>query len=382
MVAMSRREVDATTGSVDGPPGKQSMKILLVGYLHGHGGIQNHTLWLGRGLAARGHDVTLATPGPIDSVPSDLPQAPPERIVTVDRIGHVLHGYPTGKPESFDCAVVVGTGWKSMLGPLLNRRIGKRVFFEVMSGARNGRIDPRMLVHRGYDAVVGQGRPVEAMFRRSFGWAGPSCTIPALSDPLERSADLTLHPKPAPIPGTLRACYFGRLVSHKGVGWLIDRWETVGRDVASFDIWGTGPEEANLRAAIAARGLGDKVRLLGRFSSGADYAALLQTYDLELLPTYGAEGAPLVLLEAMACGVPFVANGVGGILDYANVDCRVTKGDLADFLQALRSLADALYAGQIDRARLQRHYFEHFSYAVLCDRWEAFLEGLVGERRA
>ena len=358
------------------------MKLLLIGYLHSEGGVKNHTLWLGRGLAARGHDVTVATPGPIGTEPYDLPVESEIRVVNVARIGQILRGYPTGTSEAFDCAVVVGTGWKAMLGPLLNRRIGKRVFFEVMSGARNGRIDPRMLVHRGYDAVVGQGRPVEKLFRQSFGWTGPSVTIPALSDPLELVADLTLQPKPAPTRGTLKACYFGRLAPHKGLGWLIERWDTVGQDIAALDIWGSGPQDVELRAMIAARGLGERIRLLGRFPGGADYAALLQTYDLELLPTYGAEGAPLVLLEAMACGVPFVANGVGGIPDYGNMDCRITSGDLDEFLPALRSLANALYAGEIDHARLQRHYLDHFSYKALCDRWETFLLNLVGETRA
>ena len=358
------------------------MKLLLVGYLHSEGGVKNHTLWLARGLAARGHAVTVATPGPIGTEPYDLPEEDTVRIVNVETIGQILRGYPTGTPEPFDCAVVVGTGWKSMLGPLLNRRIKKRVFFEVMSGARNGRIDPRMLVHHGYDALVGQGRPVEALFRQSFGWSGPSVTIPALSDPLELVADLTLPSKPAPARGTLKACYFGRLAPHKGVGWLIERWDTAGQDIAMLDIWGSGPQEQELRAMIAARGLDARIRLCGRFPGGADYAELLQKYDIEVLPTYGAEGAPLVLLEAMACGVPFVANGVGGIPDYGNLDCRITSGNLDEFLPALQSLANALYAGEIDHARLQRHYLEHFSYKALCDRWEAFLLDLAGEKRA
>ncbi|WP_404371388.1 glycosyltransferase family 4 protein [Sphingomonas sp. MMS24-J45] len=358
------------------------MKLLLVGYLHSEGGVKNHTLWLARGLAARGHTVTVATPGPIGTEPYDLPQEDSVRIVNVETIGQVVRGYPTGTPEAFDCAVVVGTGWKSMLGPLLNRRIKKRVFFEVMSGARNGKIDPRMLVHYGYDALVGQGRPVEALFKKSFGWTGPSITIPALSDPLELVADLTLLPKTARAPGSLKACYFGRLAPHKGLGWLIERWDIVGQDIATLDIWGSGPQDAELRAMIAERGLDGRIRLCGRFPGGADYAALLHTYDLEILPTYGAEGAPLVLLEAMACGVPFVANGVGGIPDYGNMDCRITSGNLDEFLPALRSLANALYADEIDHARLQRHYLEHFSYKALCDRWEAFLLDLVGETRA
>ena len=358
------------------------MKLLLIGYLHSEGGVKNHTLWLGRGLAARGHSVTLATPGPIGAEAWDLPREDTVRVVNVDRLGQILRGYPGGPDCDFDCAVVVGTGWKSMIGPLLNRRIRRRVFFEVMSGDRNGPVDPRMLVHLGFDALVGQGRPVEAKFREEFGWSGPSTTIPALSDPLELVADLTLPERPAPARGGLKACYFGRLATHKGVGWLLENWDAVDGHIATFDLWGTGDDTERIRGLITARGLEVRVRMLGRFPGGADYAALLMDYDVELLPTYGQEGAPLVLLEAMACGVPFVANGVGGIPDYANADCRVTSGDLAEFLPAFDSLAQALYAGRIDRARLQRHYLDHFSFKALCDRWEDFLLDLTGERRA
>lgn len=358
------------------------MKVLLVGYVYGDGGVQKHTLGLGQGLAARGHRVTIATPSPMHIDATRLPIQSPLNIVSIDQLGRIFLGrYPGGLETEFDCAVIVGTGWKSMLGPLLNRRIKKRVFFEVMSGLRNGPVDPRMLVHLGFDAVVGQGRPVEAKFRESFGWRGRSTTIPALSDPLELVADLTLPVRAPPVRGALKACYFGRLARHKGVGWLLERWDAFDAHIATLDVWGTGDDADTIRASIAARGLQERVRMLGRFPGGADYAALLLGYDVELLPTFGQEGAPLVLLEAMACGLPFVANGMGGIPDYANPDCRVTSGDLAEFVPAFDSLAAALYAGDIDRARLQRHYLAHFSYRALCDRWEDFLLDLTGEKR-
>ena len=353
------------------------MKLLLVGYLHSEGGVRNSTLWLARGMAARGHQVTVATPSPIGSEPWDLPREDTVRIVNIGSIRQILFGYPGGGHTAFDCVVVIGTGWKSMIGPLLNRRIRKRVYFEVMGGQRNGILDPRILVHCGFDAIVGQGRPVEAEFCRNLGWSGRSITIPAMPHPLELVADLTRSAPPRPKRSLLKACYFSRLLPDKGAHWLLEQWDQLAEHVGSLDIWGTGPDEQRIRNTIADKGLQDRVRLYGSYRGDASYIAQLQSYDVELLPTFGSEGAPLVLLEAMACGLPFVANGVGGISDYTNLDCRITSGNLDEFLPALSSIAEALYAGEIQHGRLQRFYIDHFSVDALCHRWELFLQEIV-----
>lgn len=353
------------------------MQILLVGYMHTEGGIRSHNLWLGRGLAARGHKVTIATPAPVSSDVYVPVCGDSVAVVSINSIRDILLGYPGGRETTFDVAVVLGTGWKSMIGPILNRNIRKRVFFEVMSGQRNPALDPRWLVHIGFDYVVGQARPVEACFRKSFRWRGPSVTLPALSEPLELFGNVVPPSKPTPAPGEIRACYFGRLAPHKGIGWMIENWERMSSHVEVLDIWGgEGSDEARIKRLIAERGLQDRVRLMGRYPSGKEYIQLLQNYDVELLPTDGLEGAPLVLLEAMACGLPFVANGVGGISDYDNQDCRVTSGDRAEFWPLLDSLCSALYQGSIDRHRLHKHYVQSFSYQVLCDRWEKFFVSL------
>lgn len=353
------------------------MKLLIIGYLHTEGGVRHLTMWLARGMAERGHEVTVATPSPIGDQPMNLPVEDIVRVVNIDSLRQILFGYPGGRDAVFDCAVVIGTGWKSMIGPLLNRRIRRRVFFEVMSAERNGLLDPRMLVHLGFDAVVGIVKRIEDTFRKQFIWRGRSTSIPAMPHPLERSADLTRAPPSPPLRGQLRAAYFSRLVPHKGAYWLVDHWDAVSRHVATLDIWGTGPDEQRIRDLIAEKRLGDRIRMRGGYSGDASYVALLHRYDVELLPTHGVEGAPLVLLEAMACGLPFVVNGVAGIQDYTNPDCRITSGDMAEYLPALDSMAEALYAGEVDHARLQHYYREHFSFSALCDRWEAFLTEVV-----
>ena len=352
------------------------MKLLLVGYLHTEGGVRHLTMWLARGMAERGHEVTVATPAPIGDAPFNLPDDPGIRIVSIANNAQILRGYPGVPDPSFDCAVVIGTGWKSMIGPLLNRRIRKRIFFEVMSAERSG-LDPRMLVHLGFDAIVGIVKRIELKFCEEFAWRGRHTTIPAMPHPLELWADLTRTPPPPPARGRIKAAYFSRLVPHKGAYWLVDHWDEVSEHVGTLDIWGTGDDEQRIRDLIATKKLGDRVRMMGGYDGDAAHVAQLHAYDVQLLPTHGVEGAPLVLLEAMACGLPFVANGVAGILDYANPDCRITSGDMDEYIPALASMAEALYAGEVDHARLQRYYSENYSFKALCDRWEAFLGEVV-----
>lgn len=135
-----------------------------------------------------------------------------------------------------------------------------------------------------------------------------------------------------------------------------------------------------MRTQITAAGLADTIALKGRYPDGSAYIDLLKGYDVTLLPTIGEEGAPLVLLESMACGVPFVANGMGGIPDYANPDSAITSGDIQEFTPAVCDILARVRAGTIDRARLQGHYRSTFSTPVLTDRWETFLSDSIARK--
>lgn len=76
-----------------------------------------------------------------------------------------------------------------------------------------------------------------------------------------------------------------------------------------LSIIGDGPLMPALRAQVAAAGLDDVVWLAG---ARTDIPQLLHTFSLFCLPSL-AEGTPVSLLEAMACGLPVVASRVGGI---------------------------------------------------------------------
>jgi glycosyltransferase involved in cell wall biosynthesis len=76
-----------------------------------------------------------------------------------------------------------------------------------------------------------------------------------------------------------------------------------------FVIAGDGPMRSQVAAAVSAAGLDRSVACLGMVT---ETRALYSALDL-LLHTPRSDAMPLVVLEAMACSVPVVAIGVGGI---------------------------------------------------------------------
>lgn len=76
-------------------------------------------------------------------------------------------------------------------------------------------------------------------------------------------------------------------------------------------IIGDGPEESNLRSAVADLGLQDQVHFLGKQSDVFPY--LLAADLFALSSTH--EGLPVALMEAVAVGLPVVSTSVGGIPD-------------------------------------------------------------------
>ena len=105
----------------------------------------------------------------------------------------------------------------------------------------------------------------------------------------------------------------GRLAPEKGHVGLIEAFAKVldrGVD-ARLVLIGGGPEERNIRRAIEARGLGDRVELRGARPESEVLEAMTRA-DVFALSSF-MEGLPVVLMEALALELPAIAPQVAGI---------------------------------------------------------------------
>lgn len=131
----------------------------------------------------------------------------------------------------------------------------------------------------------------------------------------------------------------GRLSPEKGHGVFLDAAQRVlaRRPHTTFLIVGEG----ELRVALASRarslGIERSVRFLG-FQQ--DMAQIYSALDL-LVSSSFREGTPMVLLEAMAAGVPVIATSVGGVPELVGsqgATLLVAPGDPAPFATAICDL--------------------------------------------
>jgi glycosyltransferase involved in cell wall biosynthesis len=162
-------------------------------------------------------------------------------------------------------------------------------------------------------------------------------------------------------------------------------FEALARDRASWADWnvvvvGDGPYRPRLDAQVATLGLHDRVRFAGQQE---DVVPWLQALDLFALPSWGEEGVPQAILQAMACAVPVVSTTVGAITEA--VDDRVTglvvpPRDIAALSRALATLRDdaALCTrfGAAGRVRAARD----FGIDRMLDRMEAVFRAVLRER--
>lgn len=164
--------------------------------------------------------------------------------------------------------------------------------------------------------------------------------------------------------------YLGRLAEAKGVRLLMAAWDELAADGGvgvPLVIAGAGPLEPEVRAWAAGR---DDVRHAGLYDTAECREALARAVAV-VAPSTWLEAFGLVVVEAMAAGVPAVAAGHGAFVEL--VEDGVTgllhrPGDAASLASRIRRIAvDRDRNREMGRAARGR-YEQGFSPAVGLDR--------------
>ncbi|MGK2951706.1 MAG: glycosyltransferase [Thiobacillus sp.] len=176
------------------------------------------------------------------------------------------------------------------------------------------------------------------------------------------------------------ALFVGRVAFEKNIDFLIESFALARREVPNLTllITGEGPAERALHRQAQDLGLGDAVRFLGYLDRQHDLPDCYAAADCFVFASR-TETQGLVLIEAMASGLPVVALAAMGTCDILSPGrgCLAPKDDVAEFAAAMvRVLSDpVLRSGLSQDARdYAREWADDRLAAKLADLYRRIVE--------
>ena len=342
------------------------MRILMVSdvYFPRVNGVSTSIQTLRQALAAAGHTSVLVAPDYPGTAPEadivrvpgwQVPRDPEDRFMHPRALSAVLNGM---KPSDFDL-VHIHT-------PFLAHRAGVRwarkhnlpsvetyhtLFEEYFHHYLPFLPKPwlaaaaRMISRKECDGVTAVIAPSSAMKSalQAYGVTSPVHIIPTGI----RMADFAdcdgaaFRTRYGIAPERPVMAYVGRVAFEKNIDFLLRVTETVRRDLPDvlFVIAGEGPARAQLERTVSRCGLTDNVRFVGYLERRTELPACYCAADAFVFASK-TETQGLVLLEAMALGVPVVALAAMGTTDVLKegAGCRIAPDDVEGFARTLLPL--------------------------------------------
>jgi GalNAc-alpha-(1->4)-GalNAc-alpha-(1->3)-diNAcBac-PP-undecaprenol alpha-1,4-N-acetyl-D-galactosaminyltransferase len=363
------------------------MRILCVISSLQNGGAERVMTWLSRGLAQRGHQVTLASfedgrQAPFYGAPDgvelrylDLLRASrtPAAALTANsrRVLRIRHLYRDLDPH----AVVSFVDRTNVLALAAGVGTARPIVVSERVDPRTVRIGrawwwARKSLYRRCRALVLQAEDVRPFFESAL-----QERVHVIANPVVLPGD---GPTERPAPPRKRLLAVGRLDPQKGFDLLIEAFVQLAHLFPAWEllILGEGPARRDLEARIAGHRLADRIHLPGRrpdpfpFYRGADLFVLSSRF----------EGFPGVLVEAMAMGLPVAGTACTGSVT------EILEGGRSGLLLAPNS-AKALEEGLGKlmgdaelRERLAlaaRGVVERYCPDRILDQWETLLRDVV-----
>jgi colanic acid/amylovoran biosynthesis glycosyltransferase len=182
--------------------------------------------------------------------------------------------------------------------------------------------------------------------------------------------------------GRLHILTVARLVASKGQAVLLEALaELRARGVdADVTFVGDGPDRAALDALAGELGVGDRVRFTGAVGQD-ELPGWYRRADLFCLPTF-SEGLGVVLIEAMAAGLPVVSTrvmGVPEVIEDGDCGLLVSPGRADELAAAIERMATSpdlrARMGRRGRVRVEREFDLDSAGRRLAELFEQTLRG-------
>jgi glycosyltransferase involved in cell wall biosynthesis len=178
--------------------------------------------------------------------------------------------------------------------------------------------------------------------------------------------------------GSVAIGYVGVFEPRKGVMDLVTAWPRIASQVPNAHLLfcGKGSLESQMRSRLEST---PRVHWLGHRE---DVPSVMRALDVLVLPSY-VEGAPNVVLEAMAAALPVVATAVSGTPELIRdgVDGKlIPDRNVGALVEAVTGLASSPDLRRKMAESAQRRVLEKFTIDAMIDSYEEVLGSLIQAR--
>lgn len=169
--------------------------------------------------------------------------------------------------------------------------------------------------------------------------------------------------------------FLGRIVDKKGLIYAIQAIETLKEQNIIFHVCGSGALQKDLENLVKELSLDQSIIFHGRISEEIkiDY---LNSADVLLVPSIETEegdkeGLPVVILEALAAGLPIIASDIGGIKDGVipnKTGILVHPKDIKQIAEAI----NLLYKNKEMKRQMSKwciEYSKNFDWKVIANKY-------------
>jgi glycosyltransferase involved in cell wall biosynthesis len=222
------------------------------------------------------------------------------------------------------------------------------------------------------DAIVVPSTTARRSFEE-FGLANKALLVWPGVD--ERFFSPASNPAPSPV---FRVCFVGRIELSKGIAYLLKAWKTLALPQAELVL--AGPVQPEMKPMLKA-GAGCNVRVTGTLSP-REVVDLYRTASVFVHPS-PSEGLGMVLLEAMACGLPAIATDRSGAEDCVSngkdgivIPARRVDALAEAILWCWRHKQDLPAMGAAARRKIE----QRFTRALYEERQIALYRSLAGQQ--
>jgi glycosyltransferase involved in cell wall biosynthesis len=369
------------------------MRILHINSARSFGGGERHTADLANALCRRGHEVFAAAPGGSPLV-QELKRVPAENVFEL----------PLRNALDVQSAIELARRVREREIEIIHAHVARDYLLAALASRRS---DAPLILTRHLE------RPLKSLHKWTL--SGVARVI-AVSEAVERallaqkifptekvrripngidverferrarSFDTQRFRRLSGIQGRLVVGMAGELREHKGQEDFIRAAQRVARDVADVDFLIAGEDHsprkeyrAHLERLVRELELQNRLHFTGWVE---DVTAFLPALDLFVSPSR-VEPFGLVMVEAMAAGLPVVATATGGALEIVKDGATGTLVPIGDW-QALSAAVSSLLANEEERRRMgesgHRRALEYFSLERMVAETEALYREVLDAR--